>query len=136
MAAEDRLHGSGGEMQMDPAGGSALVTVASINAYDIDLAKDQAKVTCFRDTNQVYVEGLPDIKGTYKGCYDPAEGLVIFGVIFGTVKPTLRFLPNYLTPLVYFGGKGNVSGKISVDASGAITIGGGFTAAGPWTLPS
>ena len=121
---------------MDPLGGSALVTVASLNAWDLDMAKDQAKVTCFRDTNQVYVEGLPDIKGSYKGVYDPADGLVIFDVIFGTVKPTLRLLPSYLTPLVGFGGKANISGKISVDANGAITIGGGITAAGPWTLPS
>lgn len=136
MAAEDRLHGSGGEVQMDPAGGSALVTVASLNKWDLDLSKDRAKVTAFRDTNQVYVEGLPDIKGSYGGFYDPADGLVIFDVIFGTVKPTLALLPSYLTPLVKFGGRALVDGKISVDANGAITIGGGFVAAGAWTLPS
>jgi len=136
MAAEDRLHGSGGQVLMDPAGGSALVVVASLNSWDLDLSKDQVKVTCFNDPNQVYVEGLPDIKGSYKGFYDPADGLVIFDVIFGTVKPTLSLVPSSLTPLVAFGGRANIGGKISVDSNGAISIGGSITANGPWTLPS
>lgn len=121
---------------MDPLGGSALVEVASLNKWDLSLDKDQVKVTCFGDTNQIYVEGLPDIKGSYSGFYDPADGLVIFDVIFGTVKPTLSLVPSSLTPLVAFGGRANLGGKISVDANGAITIGGSITANGPWTLPS
>jgi hypothetical protein len=136
MAAQDRLHGSGGSVLMDPAGGAALVAVASLNKWDLSFDKDQVKVTCFGDTNQVYVEGLPDIKGSYGGLYDPADGLVIFDVIFGTVKPTLSLLPSVLTPLVKFGGRANIGGKISVDSNGAITIGGSITANGPWTLPS
>jgi hypothetical protein len=35
-----------------------------------------------------------------------------------------------------FSGKGLMDGKISVDANGAITIGGSFVANGPWVLPS
>lgn len=136
MAAEDRIHGSRGQVLMDPAGGAALVVVASLNKWDLDLSKDQAKVTCFGDTNQVYVEGLPDIKGSYGGFYDPVDGLVIFDVIFGTVKPTLSLVPSFLTPLVAFGGRANLSGKISVDVNGGVSIGGSITAAGAWTLPS
>jgi hypothetical protein len=138
MAAEDRLHGSRGQILMNPLGtaGVGALPVASLNKWDLSLDKDQVKVTCFGDTNQVYVEGLPDIKGTYGGFYDPADGLVIFDVIFGTVKPYLGLVPSSLTPDVLFGGKANLSGKISVDANGAITIGGGITAAGAWTLPS
>jgi hypothetical protein len=121
---------------MDPAGGSALVAVASLNKWDLDLSSDKPKVTCFGDPNQIYVRGLPDIKGSYGGFYDPVDGLVIFDVIFGTIKPTLALLPTVLTPLVKFGGRALLDGKISVDANGAITIGGSFVAAGAWTLPS
>lgn len=120
---------------MDPAGGTALVEVVSLNKWDLDLSKDQVKVTCFGDPNQVYVEGRPDIKGSYGGFYDPEDGLIIFDVIFGTVKPTLSLVPSSLTPLVAFGGRANIGGKISVDAAGAITVGGSITANGPWTLP-
>jgi len=136
MADVDRLHGSKGRVFMDPAGGSALVVVASLNKWDLDIAKDQVKVTCFGDANHVYVEGLPDIKGSYGGFYDPADGLVIFDVIFGAVKPTLSLVPDFNTPLVKFGGRANIGGKISVDSNGGITIGGSITANGTWTLPS
>ena len=123
-------------MQMDPTGGTAVVQVASLNKWDLDISRDHAKVTCFEDTNQVYVDGKPDIKGSYGGFYDPADGLVIFDVITGTVKPYLKLLPYLPTPLVFFGGKGSVDGKISVDANGAVSISGSFVAAGAWTLPS
>ena len=136
MADVDRLHGKGGQVLMDPAGGSAVVAVASLSKWDADFTTDKVKVTCFGDPNQVYVQGLPDIKGSYGGFYDPADGLVIFDVIFGSVKPTLHLVPDSATPLVKFGGRALLDGKISVDANGAITIGGGFVAAGAWVLPS
>lgn len=137
MAAEDRLHGSSGEVRMDPlgVGGAAALAVASLNKWDLDMSTDKVKVTCFEDPNQIYVQGLPDLKGSYGGVYDPEDGLGIFDVIFGTVKPYLELLPNKLTPLVKFGGKSILDGKISCDANGAITVGGSFVAAGAWVIP-
>jgi len=136
MAAPDRIHGKNGEMKMDPSGGVTAVTVASINKWDLDMSTEKVKVTCFGDPNHVYVQGLPDIKGTYAGDFDPADGLVIFDVAFGTVQPTLELLPSSLLPLIKFSGKALLDTKIAVDASGAVTIGGAFVAAGPWTIPA
>lgn len=138
MAAIDRLHGKRGLIKMDPTGvgGVAAVAVASLNKWDLDIDKEQVKVTCFLDTNHIYVDGLPDLKGSYAGFFDPADGLIIFDVILGTVKPYLELLPNNLDPTIFFGGRANIGGKISVDAGGAVTIGGSITAAGPWVLPS
>src|SRR5580765_4448373 len=138
MAATDRLHGKGGQVKMDPAGtgGVAAVPVASLNKWDLDMSKDHVKVTCFGDTNQVYVDGLPDVKGSYGGMYDPADGLVIFDVVGGSVAPYLEMIPDFATPDVMWAGRGLMDGKISVDANGAITIGGTFVANGPWTMPS
>ncbi len=138
MAAEDRLHGKNGQVLLDPtgAGGVLALAVASLNKWDLDLGTDKIKVTCFGDPNQVYVQGLPDIKFSYGGVYDPADGLVIFDAMFGAVKPYVGLVPNAATPLVVFGGKALLDGKISVDANGAITIGGSGVAAGAWTLPT
>lgn len=136
MADQDRIHGSRGDVLLDPTGGSSLVSVASLNKWDLDIAKDHVKVTCFRDRNQVYVDGLPDIKGTYGGFYDPADGLVIFDVILGTVKPSLELRPDVDDTINVFAGRATIDGKISVDANGAVSIGGSFVAAGSWTLPS
>jgi hypothetical protein len=138
MAAEDRIHGKSGSVKMDPTGvGTATaVAVASLDKWDLDMKKDKVKVTSFGDTNQVYVDGLPDLSGNYSGFYDPEDGLVIFDVIFGTVKPYLELIPSTLAATVFFGGKALMDGKISVDANGAVTIGGSFVAAGPWVIPS
>jgi hypothetical protein len=137
MAAPDRIHGKNGAVKMDPTGvgGATAVVVASLNKWDLDMAKDHVKVTCFQDTNQVYVDGLPDIKGTFGGDYDPVDGLVIFDVIFGSVKPWLEMIPDMADITKLFGGKGLLDGKITCDANGAVTISGSFVAAGPWTHP-
>ncbi len=136
MAAIDRLHGSLGQVKLDPFGGAATVVVASLNKWDLDLERENVRVTAFMDTNHVYVSGLPDIKGSYGGFFDPIDGLVIFSVILGTVKPQLELIPSSLAPLVKFSGRASMGGKVSVDANGAVTIGGSFVAAGPWTVPS
>jgi len=136
MAATDRLHGKKGAMKMDPTGGSSTVIVASISKFDLDLSTEKVPVTAFQDTNRIYVQGLPDVKGSYSGWYDPADGLVIFDVTTGTVAPFLELVPTTDQPLVMFSGKAYVDSKISVDSGGGIAISGSFVAAGPWTLPS
>jgi hypothetical protein len=135
MAAEDRIHGIHGDILMDPAGGSTLVTVASLNSWDLDLSKNRIKVTCFNDVNHVYVDDLPDLKGNYGGYYDAADGLVIFDAIFGTVKVTLELRPDVADIVNVFKGKASIDGKINVSVDGAVTLGGTFTASGPWTRP-
>ncbi len=138
MAATDRIHGKNGLVKMDPTGvgGATAVAVASLNKWDLDMAKDHVKVTCFGDTNHVYVDGLPDLKGAYSGFYDPADGLVIFDVIFGDVKPYLELLPDAGDIAMAFSGKGLMDGKISVDSNGGVAISGSFVGAGPWAHPA
>jgi hypothetical protein len=136
MAAEDRIHGSHGQVKMDPLGGTALVVVASLNKWDLDMSKEHVKVTAFGDTNQVYVDGLPDLKGTFGGWYDPVDGLGIFGVVFGTAKPALELYPSDLDTVNKWAGKGLLDAKISVDSAGAVAVSGAFVAAGPWTYPT
>jgi hypothetical protein len=137
MAATDRISGRYGLIKMDPTGvgTAAAVAVASMNKWDLDLSKEKFKVTCFQDPNHIYVDGFPDIKGSYSGLYDPADGLVIFDVIFGSVKPYVELLPDSNTPLVLFGGIALLDGKIAVDGNGTVGISGSITAAGPWVIP-
>jgi len=138
MPADDRRHGQHGQILMDPTGGAAPVAVVSMNKWDLDMSTDKAKVTCFEDANQVYVQGKPDIKGSYAGDYDSsAAGLLIFAVVFATAKPYLKLLPDSVNdPGLFFGGKALLDAKISVDVNGAIMTSGSFVAAGSWTLPA
>jgi hypothetical protein len=130
-----RIHGSRGQVKMDPAGGSSVVTVASLNEWSLDMSKDRADVTCFGDTNKQRVMGLPDYTGTFGGCWDAATTpTAVFDVVLGTVTPFLNLIPDTLAPTFLFKGLANLDGSIKVSATGAVTIAGKFDAAGPWVM--
>lgn len=138
MAAEDRMHGSHGQVKMDKTGGATAVVVASLNKWELDMKTDKVKVTAFGDLNQVYVQGLPDVSGTYGGWFDPVDGLDLFAVVFGTDKPYLELYPSDLVShsAIKWSGKGLLDSKITVDANGGVAVSGAFVAAGPWTYPT
>lgn len=135
MAATGRISGSHGQVKMDPTGtgGVGLVLVANLNKWTLNLATDKIDVTCFGDANKVYVQGLPDIKGTIGGVYDSGD-LSIFNVALGTTAALLNLFPSSLDTATFFGGKAWLDSAIDVDAKGAVTITSNFVAAGPWTL--
>lgn len=136
MAATDRKHGRFGQVLFDAAGGSAPVAMVSLDKWELDMAPDTVSVTSFEDTNKVYVQGLPDIKGTYGGNYDASpQGLALFDIIKGTIAPLIRLLPDRNQPTIKFEGHGWMSGKISVDGAGKVAVSGGFIAADSWILP-
>ncbi len=135
MAAANRHHGKGGQLQMDVTGGPTPIAVASLDYWDLDMTTQKVKVTAFEDPNEVYVIGRPDIKGTYKGWYDSVNGLVLFDAIQSAVAPSLKLLPDKATVTNAFSGNAWLDGKISVDSNGAVAMNGSFVAAGAWTLP-
>lgn len=134
MATQNRMYGSHGQIQADPTGGSTLATIASIAAWTLNMARNKADVTCFGDSNLVYVQGLPDIKGTFSGWFDtdPAQ-VVIWDIALGVVAAALSLTPTTLSPSMKWAGLGWLDAAIDVKATGAVAISGNFVAAGPWT---
>ena len=130
-----RIHGKRGQVKIDPTGGATGVAVASVDSWDLDLAKDRVDVTCFGDTNKQTVLGLPAYSGALSGCWDsattPSE---IFDVIFGDVAVMLTLIPDSLEPTFLFEGLANLDGALKVPAKGAVTWSGKFDAAGPWAM--
>jgi hypothetical protein len=133
MAAVDRIAGDRGQIKIDPLGGGAGVTVGSMNGWNLSLAKEYYKVTCFGDVNQVYTPGLPDISGNLKGMYDLTDR-TIFTIAFGTVAPFLTLIPNTLSPASLFKGLAWLDASLDVGQGGAVTTAGTFKAAGPWVM--
>ena len=133
MAAIDRISGDRGQIKMDPAGGGAVVAVASMNKWSLSLAKEMYKVTAFGDSNQVYTPGLPDISGQLSGFWDKTDR-TIFNVALGTVAPYLHLIPNTLDPTYLFRGLAWLDGSIDVGSGGGVAIAGSFKAAGPWIM--
>src|SRR5262245_37018548 len=129
-----RIHGKNGQVKMDPTGGSSLATVADLNAWTLDLAKDRVEVTAFGDTNKKRVTGLPDYSGTLGGWWNSATSPALFDVILGDIAPMLELIPNSLEPTFLFKGLANVDGSINVSATGAVSISGKWDAFDNWTM--
>lgn len=136
MPAVDRNHGQYGQVLADPTGGATAVQLVSLDKWELDLSTDKQRVTSFEDPNHVYVQGKPDIKGSFSGFYDKSvAGLTLFDMILGTVAPFFKMVPNRLFVTQFFSGHGWVDGKISVDANGGVTTSGSLVAADGWTTP-
>ena len=129
-----RRHGSKGQVKMDPTGGATTVVVASLNKWSLDMARDRADATCFGDPNKVYVLGLADIQGEIAGIWDELTSPAFLRVALGDVAAMLELVPSTLAPTHLFKGLAYLDSGIEVNVDGAITISGGFAAAGAWTL--
>lgn len=136
MPVDSRLHGKNGQVQMDPVGGSSLVTVADLNGWSLDMSTERVDVTAFGDTNKRRVSGLPDFSGTLKGFWNAVATStpVFFGAVLAGIPVTLRLIPSTADPTVYFQGLANVDGSIDVASDGAITMSGKWDAAGNWDM--
>lgn len=136
MPIDSRLHGKNGQIQMDAAGGSALVVLGDLDAWSLDMATDRVEVTAFGDTNKRRVSGLPDYSGTLGGSWNAvaSSSPAYFAAVIAGTPVTLRLVPNTLDPTVYFQGLANIDGGIAVTARGAITTKGKWDAAGNWAI--
>jgi hypothetical protein len=138
------LSGRNGTVKYNAIGASspgALVTLVSINGWKLSLKTDYEEVTCFGDTNKVYIPGLRDISGTISGYWNSADQTIIHASAATT--PGLLFLqPNTTdaigSPLVApsFSGTAYLDADIDCTVNGAPKLTSSFRAAGAWQMPS
>ena len=127
-----RRHGSKGQVLMDPAGGTTTVAVGDLNAWTLDSSRDRVETSAFGDVNKTYVQGLPDMKGTFGGFWNSASSPALFDAAEGDTAVTLELVPSTLDPTYLFTGPAYLDASINVAANGAITVGGSWVAAGAW----
>lgn len=134
MPAQDRRHGFNGQVNIDTAGGSSLVLVNSLNKWTLSAARQQAKVSAFADTNEIYKLGRPDVKGGLGGWHDAAD-LTLWGVALGQTPVTLQLVPSTEDPTILAEGLAYLDMSIDVNDQGGIGISSSYVAAGNWLLP-
>jgi hypothetical protein len=122
-----------GKVSWDPTGGSTLVQIISINAWQGNFANEYEDVSCFGDTNRVYIPGLMDIGGTFSGFWNSAE-LALFKAAMAPVPGTLQLMPNTTESPFFWQGLAYMDASIDCSMS-APKITGNFKAAGAWTAP-
>jgi hypothetical protein len=136
MPVDSRLHGKNGQVQMDPAGGSTLVTLGDTNKWSLNMGVDRVEVTAFGDTNKRRVTGLPDFQGDLGLWWNAVatSSPAYFAAVLAGTPVTLRLVPNTLDPTVYFQGLANIDGSVDVSATGAIGSAGKWDAADNWAM--
>lgn len=126
--------GRWGEVKMGADAATATV-VASLNAWKLSLKTDKTEVTCFNDTNKVFVPGMRDVSGSVSGFFDSAD-LSIISATDDDVPVTLVLTPNKNEATIKFSGPAYIDADIDTDVNGAPKLTGNFAAAGSWTIPA
>lgn len=126
-----RYHGGKGVVYLATTGSGTAVQAVSLSQWTLDRSTDKVDATAFGDANKVYVQGLPDIKGTLAGFFDSADDALFDGADSSDgVK--LYLYPSSLAPTIYHYGPAWLDASIEVDVNGVIKVKANFVASGSW----
>lgn len=120
-----------GTVKWDPAGVTPVSLVA-INGWKLSLKTNYEDVTCFGDTNLVYVPGMRDIAGSLQGFWD-ATNVALFAATAAASPGMLELAPNSTEPTYKFYGLAYLDADLDASAKGAPKVSSNFRAAGAWT---
>lgn len=109
-----------------------LAEIISLNTWKLSLKTDFEDVTCFGDTNKVYVPGMRDISGSLGGFWNSAD-VKMFTATSAATPGFLELSPNSTEPTFKFSGLAYMDADIDCSAKGAPKVSGSFKAAGAWT---
>lgn len=131
------LTGRYGTVKWDATGlpsPAAPLTVISVNGWKLSLKTDYEDVTCFGDTNNVYVPGMRDIAGSLAGFWNSAS-TVIVAATSSAVPGYIELAPNSNEASFKFGGLAYMDADLDCTVKGAPKLASSFRAAGPWITP-
>lgn len=125
MATPDVIHGKNGAIYVDGT------KIADKSEWSLNLTREYADITTFRDGNKVYAVGLKDLAGTFSGLYNTAGDLSI-SKADGEAYTVQVWAEDGVTKV----GEGPAYLDVSVTASvsDAVRVQGNFRAAGEWTV--
>ena len=123
--------GRKGVIYLSTTGSGAATNVIKLNAWTLNKTTDKIEVTAFGDTNKTYVQGLPDIQGTFSGFWDDTETKP-FTAAASTDGCKLYLYPSADKAGSYHYGPAWLDVSMDTSVSGAVTISGNFAANGSW----
>jgi hypothetical protein len=123
--------GRKGVIYMSTTGSGAATNVLQLNSWTLNKTTDKIEVTSFGDANKTYVQGLPDIQGSFSGFWNDTETKPFTGAASSDgVK--LYLYPSADKATSYHYGPAWLDASMEVSVSGAVTITANFAANGSW----
>ena len=120
-----------GTVKYDPAGVTPVALI-SLNTWKLSLKTDYEEVTCFGDTNKVYVPGMRDISGSVAGFWN-SDSVVLFEATEAATPGWLELAPNSTEAEFNWSGLAYLDADIDCSLS-APKIKSQFKAAGAWAM--
>ena len=120
-----RIAGRRGRIYMGIASDTATAEPLPFYAsWSINFQTEKIEVTAMGDTTKVYVAGLPDASGDFKGFYDDSTSQTYLAAVDGLARKFYLYPNTALTTQYWFGTilpdfqvNGDVGGAIEVSAS-------------------
>ena len=122
-----------GKVSWDPLGGAALVEIISIKTWKGSFKRDYEDVTCFGNTNLVWLPNLMNIEGTFEGHFNPSE-LSLFKAAMQSTPGMLELMANRLNPIGTWKGPAYMGADIDCTLQ-APKVTADFKASDNWTVP-
>lgn len=123
--------GRKGRVMIAATSGGAAVQITAAQ-WSLDMKSDRFDVTSFGDANKVYVQGLPDLQGSFSGFWDHAE-TTVFDAASASGAVNMYLYPSTDATGIYWYGTAFIDASISVPVGGPVAISGSFAAASTWT---
>ena len=124
--------GRKGVVYLSTTGSGNASAVLKLNNWTINRTTDKIEVTAFGDANKTYVQGLPDLQGTFSGFWDDGESKP-FTAASSNDGCKLYLYPSSDAPTKYWYGPAWLDVSMDTGVSAAVAISGSFAANGSWS---
>jgi len=123
--------GRKGLVYLSTTGSNSASSVIKLSKWSINRTTDKIDVTSFGDANKTYVQGLPDVKGSFEGAWDDTETKV-FTAAASASGCIMYLYPSSDAITKYFYGPAWLDASMDCGVSAAVTISGSYAANGSW----
>lgn len=127
-----RYHGKKGVLYMSATGSGTAVLVGNLTEWSINMSTDKVDVTAFGDTNKTYVQGLKDVKGSFKGWFDDSASKALFDAADSADGVKMYIYPSSDAAGRYFYGSAYIDCSIAGAVAAGVSVSGSFAAATAW----
>lgn len=128
-----RYAGRKGMVYLAVDGSSAAVLVAQLSSWSMNRSTDKLDATVFQDTNKVYVQGLPDLRGNFDGIWSDAD-TTVFQAAGSSAAVRMYLYPSSDAPSKYAYGLAWLDASIDCSVTDTVKINGEYVAGGSWTI--
>jgi hypothetical protein len=117
---------------LSTTGSGTASNVVKLNSWSLNKTTDKIEVTSFGDLNKTYVQGLPDLKGSFAGFFDDTEAKPFTGADSADGVKIYLYPDVTNAPTKYWYGPAWLDVSIEAPVNGAVSVSGNFAANGSW----